>query len=46
MRRSIVNDPDQLVPEALEGFVLSHPGRLALDAEHRFVRRAERRRNL
>ncbi|MEV0869144.1 dihydroxyacetone kinase subunit DhaK [Brachybacterium paraconglomeratum] len=41
MRRSIVNDPDQLVPEALEGFVLSHPGRLALDAEHRFVRRVE-----
>lgn len=41
MRRSIVNDPDQLVPEALEGFVLSHPGRLALHAEHRFVRRAE-----
>ena len=40
MRRSIVNDPDQLVPEALEGFVLSHPGRLALDVEHRFVSRA------
>lgn len=41
MRRSIVNDPDQVVPEALEGFVLSHPGRLDLDAEHRFVHRAE-----
>ena len=27
MRRSIVNDPDQLVPEALEGFVLSQIGR-------------------
>jgi dihydroxyacetone kinase-like protein len=41
MRRSIVNDPDQLVPEALEGFVLSHPRHLALDAEHRLVTRAD-----
>lgn len=40
MRRIIVNDPDQLVPEALEGLALSHPGLLALDAEHRVVTRA------
>ncbi|WP_144792711.1 dihydroxyacetone kinase subunit DhaK [Kocuria palustris] len=39
MRRSIVNDPDQLVPQALEGLVLTHPELLALDAEHRFVKR-------
>lgn len=45
MRRSILNDPDQLVPEALEGFVLSHPHLLDLDAEHRFVARKERARD-
>ena len=41
MRRSIVNDPDQLVPQALEGLVLSHPQLLELEAEHRYVRRRE-----
>ncbi|APX33643.1 dihydroxyacetone kinase [Brachybacterium sp. P6-10-X1] len=41
MRRSIVNDPDDLIPEALEGFALSHPDLLALHAEHRFLTRAE-----
>ncbi|MGP9602162.1 dihydroxyacetone kinase subunit DhaK [Brachybacterium sp. AOP42-E1-35] len=41
MRRSIVNDPEDLVPEALEGLVLSHPLMLALDAEHRFVTRRQ-----
>ncbi|MGD7005409.1 hypothetical protein [Kocuria palustris] len=39
MRRSIVNDPDQLVPQALEGLVFSHPQLLELEAEHRYVRR-------
>lgn len=41
MRRSIVNEPDQLVPQALEGLVLSHPQLLELEAEHRYVRRRE-----
>src|SRR5699024_11770230 len=38
-RRSIVNDPEDLVPEALEGLVLSNPLLLDLDQEHRFVTR-------
>src|SRR5690606_21676070 len=42
MRRSIVNAPEDLVAEALEGFVLSHPRQLALDDEHRFVSRREK----
>lgn len=41
MRRSIVNDPDQLVPQALEGLVLSHPNLLALNEQHLFVTRRE-----
>ena len=41
MRRSIVNDPDQLVPQALEGLVLSHPELLELEPEHRIVRRRQ-----
>ncbi|MGP9537269.1 dihydroxyacetone kinase subunit DhaK [Brachybacterium sp. AOP43-C2-M15] len=41
MRRSIVNDPEDLVPQALEGFVLSHPQQLALEAEHRYVTRRD-----
>ncbi|WP_193105560.1 dihydroxyacetone kinase subunit DhaK [Brachybacterium sp. FME24] len=41
MRRSIVNDPEDLVPEALEGLVLSHPRLLELEAEHRFITRKE-----
>lgn len=41
MRRSIVNDPEDLVPEALEGLVLSHPLLLALEAEHRVVTRRQ-----
>ncbi|WP_422116197.1 dihydroxyacetone kinase subunit DhaK [Brachybacterium sp. UNK5269] len=44
MRRSIVNDPEDLVPEALEGLVLSHPQLLDLDAQHRFVTRRQRAR--
>jgi len=42
MRRSIVNDPEDLVPEALEGLVLSHPQLLELDREHRVITRRER----
>src|SRR5690625_3217588 len=42
MRRSIVNDPEDLVPEALEGLVLSHPLGLELHERHRFVTRRER----
>ena len=42
MRRTIVNDPEDLVPEALEGLVLSHPLMLELEAEHRFVTRRQR----
>ena len=41
MRRSILNDPDDLIPEALEGLALTHPGQLALNAEHRFLSRKE-----
>ena len=47
MRRTIVNDPEDLVPEALEGLVLSHPPLLthplllAHDEEHRYVTRRE-----
>ena len=41
MRRTIVNDPEDLVPEALEGLVLSHPLLLAHDEEHRYVTRRE-----
>ena len=45
MRRSIVNDPENLVPEALEGLVLSNPLQLELHEQHRFVTRRERARN-
>ncbi|MDN6303572.1 MAG: dihydroxyacetone kinase subunit DhaK, partial [Brachybacterium sp.] len=39
MRRTIVNDPEDLVPEALEGLVLSNPLMLDLHEEHRFITR-------
>lgn len=42
MRRSIVNDPDDLVPEALEGLVLTHPDLLELNAEHRYITRKQK----
>src|SRR5699024_4965838 len=42
---SIVNDPENLVPEALEGLVLSNPLQLELHEQHRFVTRRERARN-
>lgn len=42
MRRSIINDPEDLVPEALEGLVLSHPLLLELNAQHHFVTRRQR----
>ncbi|MGO2821559.1 MAG: dihydroxyacetone kinase subunit DhaK [Brachybacterium tyrofermentans] len=41
MRRSILNDPDDLIPEALEGLALTHPGQLELNAEHRYLSRKE-----
>ncbi|MFC7455861.1 dihydroxyacetone kinase subunit DhaK [Brachybacterium sp. GCM10030267] len=41
MRRSIINDPDDLIPQALEGLVLSHPTLLELNAEHRFLTRKQ-----
>ncbi|KQW47442.1 dihydroxyacetone kinase [Nocardioides sp. Root1257] len=40
MRRSLVNDPDDLVVEALEGLALAHPTLVRHDAEHGFVARA------
>ena len=45
MRRSIVNDPDNLVAEALEGLVLTHPTLLELNAEHRYVTRKQKARD-
>ena len=45
MRRSIVNDPDDLVAEALEGLVLTHPTLLDLNAEHRYVTRKQKARD-
>ena len=42
MRRTIVNDPENVVPEALEGLVLSNPLMLALEDEHRYVTRRQR----
>lgn len=40
-RRQFVNDPDDVVDEALEGLVLAHPS-LALHRDPTFVTRAER----
>src|SRR6478735_8982868 len=40
VRRSLVNDPDDLVVEALEGLALAHPTLVRYDAEHGFVARA------
>ncbi len=45
MRRSIVNDPDDLVPEALEGLVLSHPRLLDWNPKHRYITRRVRARD-
>ena len=45
MRRSIVNDPDDLVPQALEGLVLSHPHLLELNAQHHLVARREKKQD-
>ena len=39
-RRQFVNDPDQVVPEALEGLVLAHPGLLRLHPDPAYVTRA------
>jgi dihydroxyacetone kinase-like protein len=40
-RRQFINDPDQVVPEALEGFTLAHPQLLRLHADPAFVTRAK-----
>ena len=40
-RRQFLNDPDQVVPEALEGLVLAHQGLLRLHADPAFVTRAK-----
>ncbi|MEW9550368.1 dihydroxyacetone kinase subunit DhaK [Nonomuraea sp. NPDC050783] len=40
-RRQFVNDPERVVPEALEGLVLAHPGLLSLHPDPAYVTRAE-----
>ncbi|GLZ11702.1 dihydroxyacetone kinase [Actinomadura sp. NBRC 104425] len=40
-RRQFVNDPDQVVPEALEGLALAHPGLLRLNPDPAYVTRAK-----
>jgi dihydroxyacetone kinase-like protein len=40
-RRQFVNDPDHVVPEALEGLALAHPGLLRLHPDPAFVTRAK-----
>jgi dihydroxyacetone kinase-like protein len=40
VRRSLVNDPDDLVVEALEGLALAHPTLVSYEARHGFVTRA------
>lgn len=42
MRRPLINEPDDVVAEALEGLALAHPDRLRLDAEHGFIARREK----
>lgn len=39
MRRPLINEPDDLIAEALEGLALAHPRLLSLDPEHAFVSR-------
>jgi len=40
-RRQFINDPDKVVPEALEGLVLAHPGLLRLHRNPAFVTRVK-----
>jgi len=40
-RRQFVNDPDRVVPEALEGLVLAHPGLLHLHPDPAYVTRSK-----
>ena len=40
-RRQFINDPDQVVPEALEGLVLAHPGLLRLHRDPAFITRVQ-----
>ena len=40
-RRQFVNDPAEVVPEALEGFVLAHPTLLRLNPDPAYVTRAK-----
>lgn len=39
MRKHLVNDPEEIVSEALEGLALAHPQYLHFDPENRFIRR-------
>jgi dihydroxyacetone kinase-like protein len=38
--KKLINSPDSVVSDALAGLAAAHAGRLTVDAEHRFVRRA------
>jgi dihydroxyacetone kinase-like protein len=40
-RRQFINDPEQVVPDALEGLVLAHPGLLRLHPDPAYVTRAK-----
>lgn len=40
MQRQLINHPDDVVDEALEGFALSHPSQIAFDRENRIITRA------
>ncbi len=39
--KKFLNDPEQLVPEALAGMAAAHPGLIRVDAEHQVVLRAD-----
>ena len=45
MRRQVVNEPDRMVDEALEGLELAHPHIVTYDREHQIVTRARPARN-
>lgn len=39
VRRPFINDPENLISEALEGLQIAYPQHLALNAEHHFITR-------
>ena len=39
--KKIVNDPEDVVPEALAGVAAAHPGLVRVDFEHQLIIRAE-----